>query len=79
MKISTDKALMFVAMFDLIFTIIMIVIFCLYQSVPDSLIVAVFGATIGETSATALIYKAKKANLKMGEEMEECIDDEMDD
>ena len=53
------KALLFVALFDLIFTIVMIYLFFKFQSVPDSLIMAVFAATIGETSATALIRKAK--------------------
>ena len=41
--LTTDAALIFSAIMILVFTIVMVVIFFMYQSVPDSLIVAFFG------------------------------------
>ena len=38
----------------------MIVLFCLFQDVPDSLVVAVFGATFGECGCCSYIWKNKK-------------------
>lgn len=55
-----SKALIFVAIFDTLFVVTMIVLFCLYQTVPDVLIESVFSATVGETSATAVIFVIKK-------------------
>ena len=43
-----DKTLLFIAILDTVFVIAMIVLFCLFQDVPESLILAVFGATFGE-------------------------------
>lgn len=57
---GTTIVLIFMAVFDILFTAVMIYIFYLYQSVPDSLIVAVFGATFGECGFCTLIYKIKK-------------------
>ncbi len=54
-----DKVLIVVAIFDALFVISMIVLFCLYQSVPDTLILAVFGATFGECGCCAFIFKHK--------------------
>ena len=55
-----DKTLLFIAILDTLFVVAMIVVFCLYQSVPDSLVVAVFGATFGECGCCAHIWKAKR-------------------
>lgn len=57
---GTTIALIVMAVLDVIFTAAMIYLFYLYQSVPDSLIVAVFGATFGECGFCTLIYKIKK-------------------
>ena len=57
---GTTIALITVAILDIIFTVAMIYLFYLYQAVPDSLIVAVFGATFGECGFCTLIYKIKK-------------------
>ena len=46
--------------FLLIFTLGMIAIFCITGSTPDTLIVAVFGACIGEYSICGLIKKSKE-------------------
>ena len=60
-KLNTiDKVLIFCTTILLIFTIVMVVIFCIYQSVPDTLIGAFFGAFGIETINTVMIYKDKK-------------------
>lgn len=55
-----DKTLLFVAILDTIFVIAMVVLFCLFQDVPESLILAVFGATFGECGCCSYIWKNKK-------------------
>lgn len=55
-----DKTLIFIAILDTLFVISMIIIFCLYGSVPDTLIIAVFGATFGECGCCSYIWKTKK-------------------
>ncbi len=60
-KLNTiDKVLIFCTAVLLIFTIVMIVIFCIYQSIPDTLVGAVFSAFGVETINTVMIYKDKK-------------------
>lgn len=54
-----NRALVFCVIFAILFTITMIVLFCLYQSTPDALIVAVFAALFGELGCCTLIYKVK--------------------
>ena len=55
-----DIALLIVAVFDVFFTLVMCQLFYLFQTVPDSLIVAVFGVTFGECGFCTLVYKIKK-------------------
>ena len=57
---TLDKILLTVAIFDLLFVIAMIVLFCAFQNVPDTLIVAVLGATFGECGCCSYIWKAKQ-------------------
>lgn len=57
---GTTIALIIVAVLDVLFTAAMIYLFYMFQTVPDSLIVAVFGATFGECGFCTLIYKMKK-------------------
>lgn len=59
---GTDVVLIVVGLFDVFFTLIMCQLFYLYQSVPDSLIVAIFGATFGECGFCTYIYKKRKEN-----------------
>lgn len=60
-KLNTiDKILIFCTALLLIFTITMIIIFCIYQNVPDTLIGAFFSAFGIETINTVMIYKDKK-------------------
>ena len=54
-----NAALVCCVIFAILFTITMIVIFCLYQSTPDVLIGAVFAALFGELGCCTLIYKIK--------------------
>ena len=62
-KLNTiDKILIFCTAILLIFTIVMVVIFCIYQSVPDTLVVAFFGAFSIETVNTVMLYKQKRRN-----------------
>lgn len=60
LDIKTDTALLFSAIMITIFTIVMVVIFCLYQTVPDSLIVAFFAAFSCEGGFCVFIHKLKK-------------------
>ena len=62
--ITTDIALVFSAIMLILFTVTMIVIFCIYQSVPDTLITVFFGAFSIETINTLMIYKEKKRRSK---------------
>lgn len=54
-----NAALIFCVTFAVLFTITMIVIFCIYQSTPDVLIGAVFTALFGELGCCTLIYRVK--------------------
>lgn len=54
-----DKVLIVVAIFDAIFVLTMIILFCIFQAVPDTLIIAVFGATFGEAGCCAAIFRSK--------------------
>ena len=61
-----DKTLLFVAILDTLFVIAMVVLFCLFQDVPESLVLAVFGATFGECGCCSYISKHKK-EMQMNE------------
>jgi len=54
-----NLALTLCVIFAVLFTVTMIVIFCIYQSTPDVLIGAVFAALFGELGCCTLIYKTK--------------------
>ena len=54
-----NLALRLCLIFALLFTIAMIVIFCIYQNTPDVLIGAVFTALFGELGFCTLIYRVK--------------------
>lgn len=78
LDITTDKALIFSALMILVFTIVMVVTFFLYQSVPDSLIMAFFGCFGLEGGYCAFIQKIKKTTKTTDEEADdiEILDDE---
>ena len=59
-KLTTDKALIFSAAMIVTFTIVMVILFCLYQTIPDSLVVAFFGSFACEGGFCAFIHKVKK-------------------
>lgn len=61
--ITTDAALIFSAVMLILFTVAMIVIFCIKDSTPDALIVAFFGAFGLEGGCCAFIHKVKKDAL----------------
>lgn len=64
-----DKVLISIAVFDALFVIAMIVIFCIYQSVPDTLIMAVAGCTFGEAGCCSYVFKQKMVNKSEGENL----------
>ena len=73
-KISTlDRVLLFCAISILVFTIIMIVLFCIFQSVPDTLIVSFFGVFTGEGCICWRIWAKKKGLLKNNDNGEEEV------
>lgn len=55
-----DKVLVSIALFLLLFVITMIVVFCIKGSIPDTLVISVFGATVGEVSVTGWIKTTKE-------------------
>lgn len=60
--------------FLLIFTIVMIVVFCITGNTPDVLIGAVFAACVGEYSVCGMIKKTKEKELT--ERLKEgCLED----
>ena len=60
-KLNTiDKILIFCTALLLLFTITMIVIFCIYQDIPNTLVEAVFGLASSETIITFAIWWIKK-------------------
>ena len=60
-KLNTlDKILILCGSLLIAFTICMIVIFCIFQTVPDALICAFFGAFGVETVNCVMIYKQKR-------------------
>lgn len=62
---TLDKILIACALFLVLFTVCMIVIFCIYQAIPDTLVDAVFGLMGSEAIITAVIwYVKKKATVK---------------
>jgi uncharacterized BrkB/YihY/UPF0761 family membrane protein len=61
---TIDKILLGCAIFILCFTITMIVLFCIYQSVPDVLIENIFQIFTGEAVITFLIWWIKKKGQK---------------
>lgn len=70
-----DKTLIFIAILDTLFVIAMIVLFCLFQDVPSTLIVAVFGATFGECGCCSYIWKLKReTQIKKEEETDDRSD-----
>lgn len=63
-----DKILIAMALFILAFAIIMIVIFCMFQSVPDALVVAVFGLAGSECGFMAWIERKSQETEKKDDE-----------
>ena len=64
-KMNTiDKILLTLAGFIFGFTVTMIVIFCIYQVTPDTLIECVFACVSSEAVITFAIWWIKKAHTK---------------
>lgn len=69
---TLDKVLIWLAVFLFAFIVCMIVLFCIYQSVPDTLISCVCGGGAIEAILTAWITVTKK-------KMQGDINNEVDD
>ena len=65
-----NAALIFCVVFAVLFTMCMIVLFCIYQTTPDVLIGAVFAALFGELGCCTMIYKTKYPKVKDEEDYE---------
>jgi len=60
-RMSTlDRVLLFCAISILTFTVAMTIVFCIFQSVPDTLIVSFFGVFTGEGCICWRIWAKKK-------------------
>ena len=57
---TIDKVLIGVVTFLIAFTVSMIIVFCFFQSTPDTLIECVFGCAGGEAVITFAIWWIKK-------------------
>lgn len=71
-----NLALKLCVIFAVLFTICMIVLFCIYQNTPDVLIGAVFTALFGELGCCTLIYKIKYPKVFKDEEDEDTEGEE---
>lgn len=74
-----NAALIFCVIFAVLFTICMIVLFCIYQSTPEVLIGAVFTALFGELGCCTLIYKTKYPKVFEEKESDEETEEEEDE
>ena len=72
---TIDKILLACSIFLLLFTIVMIVIFCIYQSVPDTLIDSVFGIFSCEAFITMAIWAIKRHGSSRSRKNKETDDD----
>ena len=69
---TIDKILLTIAIFILLFTVTVIVLFCLFQSTPDTLVECVFGLMGSEVIITAVIwYMKRRFNLIKDEDNED--------
>ena len=60
-KLNTiDKILIADVMILLLFTIAMIIVFCIYQAIPDTLVECFFGCAGGEGIVTFFLWWIKK-------------------
>ena len=61
---TIDKILLGCAIAVIAFTVAMIVIFCIFQSIPDTLVDNFYNLFTGETIITFLIWWIKKKGQK---------------
>ena len=81
-KLNTiDKILLGCAAFLIAFTIVMIAIFCVYQTEPSTLITSVFSLLGGEATISFVIWYIKKryATKYEQEDKEHGLEEEVDE
>ena len=61
---TIDKILIGCAGFLILFTLTMIIIFCIYQDIPNTLVECIFQLFTGEAVITFLIWWIKKKGHK---------------
>lgn len=61
---TIDKILLGCAIFILLFVICMIIVFCIFQSIPDTLVESVFALFTGEAVITFVIWWIKRKGNK---------------
>jgi len=66
-----DICLVVVCVIMLVFTTVMIVIYCRYGAIPDTLVISVFGVLGGECGFLAMIRTAKERNRDRKNELED--------
>ena len=72
---TIDKILLGCAGFLLAFTITIIIIFCIFQTIPDTLVSSVFGLFSCEAFITLVIWAIKRhQNTKRKEDKNEKTD-----
>ena len=76
---TIDKILLGLVGFLIGFTITMIVLFCIFQQVPDTLIECFFGVAGGEGVITFAIWWIKKAHSKPTNRKEKDNDKQIDE
>jgi len=78
---TIDKILLGCALFLTVFTIVMIIIFIIYQQEPATLITSVFGVLGGEAVVSFFIWYIKKKYAKdlADKNQEPEIDNDMED
>lgn len=71
---TMDKILIIMAIAISLFTIVMVILFCIYQTIPDSLVTAFFGLFTGEMGFMGCIQIAKKIKEGKTDEADEETD-----
>lgn len=71
---TMDRILILLAVFLLVFTAVMIALYCTMGGIPDTLCTCVFGVCGGECGAMAWIRTTKDKHLSRQYELEDRVD-----
>ena len=76
MNKTLDKVLLYVGIFLFVFVILMIIIFCVKDSIPDTLVSCVLGAGAVELLLSAWIKNTKTKYEQKDNEDNECNEED---